>query len=372
MRLLSAHLQRFRNITLGELDFAPHFTALVGANGQGKTNTLEALYLIAALRPLRNVTRRALIQADAPDARIDIRVERADTGLEHALGLGLKGQTRSLEKDDNKVEASAFIGTFVAVAFTPDDLSLGKGSPDGRRKFLDRALLNIRPSYLQRALRYQKAVKDRNRLLAEEGPDDMVDAFDAVIAAEGAAIAVARASYVQEIGPKISRHFDRIAQPAPALSVRYDSSLNEALDPSSEDQTRAAFLERLFARRSSDRRRKTTSVGPHLDDLVFLLDERPVRERASQGQHRAIVLALKLAELTHLADRLGEPPVLLLDDMSSELDAERSLQLFTAVSQLEGQVVLTSTEAPNALSALLGDTHEIAVYGVEAGRLTRR
>lgn len=372
MRLLSARLQRFRNITDAEIELAPHFTALVGANGQGKTNALEALYLIAALRPLRNVTRRALIQNDAEEARIDVCVERADTGLEHALGLALQGRSRTLEKDDKKVDATAFIGTFVAVAFTPDDLSLGKGSPDGRRKFLDRALLNIRPSYLQRALRYQKAIKDRNRILVDDGPDEMIDAFDAIIAGEGAAIAVARATYVEDLAPKISRHFERIAQPAPSLCVRYDSSLKDALDPSSEEETRAAFHRKLFDRRGYDRRRKTTSLGPHLDDLVFTLDECPVKERASQGQHRAIVLALKLAELTHLADRLGEPPVLLLDDMSSELDAERSAQLFSSVSQLEGQVVLTSTEPPAALSALLGSTHEIAVYGVDSGRLTRR
>jgi DNA replication and repair protein RecF len=360
MRLLSARLENFRNLAAAELEFSPHFTALIGPNGQGKTNTLEALYSVAALRPLRNVQRRALIRAGETKARVDVKVERSDTGLTHALGMEVEARSRQLQKDDKNCDAGAFIGTFVAVAFTPDDLSLGKGSPDGRRRFLDRALLDLRPSYLQRALRYQKAIKDRNRLLADEGSDETLDAFDQVIASEGAAISVARAQYIEEVAPKIVRHFERIAQPAPPLRIRYDSSLEDALDLTSEIQTRDAFLQRLFERRGSDRRRKTTSIGPHLDDLRFSLDGTAIKERASQGQHRAIVLALKLAELTHLTDRLGEPPVLLLDDMSSELDAERSEQLFRSVSQLEGQVVLTSTQPP-ALTA--------RVYRVENGAL---
>ena len=238
------------------------------------------------------------------------------------------------------------------MSFTPDDLSLGKGSPEGRRKFLDRAMLDLRPSYLQRALRYAKAIKDRNRILIDEGSDEMLDAFDRIIATEGSAICAARAEYVEEVAPKIVRHFERIAQPAPALRIAYDCS--------PEAMKEETFLQALFDRRLNDRRRKQTSVGPHLDDLVFTLDGASIKDRASQGQHRAIVLALKLAELTHLTERLGEPPVLLLDDMSSELDAERSEQLFRSVSQLEGQVIMTSTQTP-ALAA--------RIYRVENGKL---
>jgi DNA replication and repair protein RecF len=360
MRLVHARLENFRNIEHAELELAPHFTALVGPNGQGKTNALEALYSVAALRPLRNVNRRALIRAGEARARVEVTVERASTGLSHALAMQLEGRNRSLEKEGKPCEASSFIGTFVAVSFTPDDLALGKGSPDGRRRFLDRALLDLRPSYLQRALRYTKAIKDRNRVLADEGSDDLLDAFEQVIATEGAAISIARHQYIEEVAPKIVRQFERIAQPAPALAVAYESALSDGLEPESEDKTRDAFLERLAVRREADRRRKTTSVGPHLDDLLFTLDGSPIKDRASQGQHRAIVLALKLAELTHLAERLGEPPVLLLDDMSSELDAERSEQLFKSVSQLEGQVVLTSTQEPKL---------DARVYRVDNGKL---
>ena len=362
MRLHHARLENFRNIESAEVHFSPHFTAVVGPNGQGKTNFLEALYWVAGLRSLRNVPRRALIRHGAEAARIQVTLERADTGLTHTLSVELRGTTRTLKKDEQATEASRFIGTFVAVAFTPDDLSLGKGSPDGRRKFLDRALLNIKPSYLKRALRYQKGVKDRNRVLADDGSDEILEAFDEVVATEGAAVTVARAQYTDQITGMIARHFSNIAAPAPTLGVHYESSLKDALIKDSEVQTKEAFLARLKARRAHDRRRRTTSTGPHLDDLVLTFDGTPIKERASQGQHRAIALALKMAELSHLSQQLGEPPVLLLDDMSSELDQQRSGQLFEAVERLEGQIVVSSTEVPK----LVAD-----IYDVNAGALTK-
>jgi DNA replication and repair protein RecF len=215
-------------------------------------------------------------------------------------------------------------------------------------------------------MRYARALKDRSRLLHEQGPDDVLDAYDHVLANEGAAIAVARAEYVRELAPRVEAKFMEIATPAPPLTLLYESTLGEVVESGDEKNVRDRFLEELGARRMTDRRRKTTSVGPHLDELAMTLDRAPVRDRASQGQHRAIVLALKLAEITHLAERLGEPPILLLDDMSSELDPSRSRQLYDAVGRLDGQVILTGTEEPRALD------RPAVVYDVRDGRLTRR
>jgi DNA replication and repair protein RecF len=368
MRLLSARIRDFRNIESAELELAPRFTALIGGNGQGKTNALEALYLISALRPLRNVPRSALFRNGTTNARVEVAVERDATGLRHDLAIELKGNSRVVEKDQKRTDTAHFLGTAVAVAFTPDDLSLGKGSPEGRRRFLDRALLNVRPSYLTRALRFQKAVKDRNRVLVEQGSDQVLDAYDQVIALEGAAIMVDRARYVRELAPLALEHFRRIADPAPPLSLRYAPSFEEGLDPESEEKTRVAYLEKLGRRRVVDRQRRSTTVGPHHDDLELDLEGERVKDRASQGQHRAIALALKIAELIDLAGRLGEAPVLLLDDMSSELDPVRSRQLFDSVRRLEGQVILTGTEPPKSLE--LGS--ELVEYEVMGGRFTRR
>lgn len=368
MRLLQASIRNFRNLESAELEFGPRFTALIGQNGQGKTNTLEALYLIAALRPLRNVPRSALIRHGAEATQVEVTVDRQSTGLTHALSLSLKGNSRVLQKDGKKAETGGFLGHAVTVAFTPDDLALGKGSPEGRRRFLDRALLNVRPAYLVRALRFQKAIKERNRVLVDQGKDEVLDAYDQVIATEGAGIMVERARYIQELGPRAAGHFARIAAPAPSLSLAYAASLDEGLDPNSEERTREAYLAKLLRRRPLDRKRRTTSVGPHHDDLELMLDGHRVKDRASQGQHRALALALKLAELTDLAERLREPPILLLDDMSSELDPVRSGQLFDCVRRLEGQVILTSTEPPRGLEA----SGHLVEYDVAQGQVTRR
>ncbi len=372
MRFLSAHLTDFRNIRSAEIDFSRSFTALIGPNGQGKTNAIESLYLVAALRPLRSVPRRALIHTEAQRTEVAVQVDVATTGLQHQLSVALEGASRTLVKDDKKVPASSFLGHAVAVAFTPDDLVLAKGGPDGRRRFLDRALLNIRPAYLERAMRYAKAVKDRNKVLAEHGSDTMIDAFDEVIAAEGAAIMTARAQYVREVGDRVVENFERICTPAPLLKIRYAPSLSRGLEIDDVEATRVAFLEELGGRRGLDRQRRKTTVGPHLDDLTLHIAGKSARERASQGQHRALVLALKLAEITHLAEQLEEPPILLLDDMSSELDQTRSRQLFESVAKLEGQVILTSTEEPASLKALLSDPDDLRIYDVDGGSIRAR
>jgi DNA replication and repair protein RecF len=372
MRILSIAIERFRNICAAELEPTPHFTALIGPNGQGKTNTLEAIYLVAALRPLRPVQRRALIQSGSPRARVAMRVERRSTGLIHDLEVALEGRGRELKKDGKIADTASFLGHAVAVAFTPDDLSLPKGGPEARRRFLDRALLNLKPSYLSRALRYSKAIKERNRLLATGGLDSVLDAYDEVIAEEGSAIMIARAEYASEIAARVEAEFEGIAHPAPKLALAYSSTLDRDLEAGSHTATKARFLERLAIKRSDDRRRKATSVGPHLDDLEITLDGVLVKERASQGQHRAIVLALKLAEIAHLSERLGEPPILLLDDMSSELDHDRSEQLFEAIGRREGQVILTSTEEPKALIARLGSSAPLKTYDVSEGGLRAR
>lgn len=366
MRLLSVGLERFRNIAHAELELTPTFNVLVGPNGQGKTNTLEAIYLLSALRPLRSVQRRALIEHGHEEAKLSARVERASTGLTHDLAMTLAARARTLEKDQKRCEATAFLGVAVAVAFTPDDLQLPKGGPDARRRFLDRALLNIRPSYLAKAMRYARALKERGRVLHEQGGDDVLEAYDQVLATEGSAIAIARAAYVRELAPRVEKKFEEIATPAPALAMRYESTLGAIVDGEDEKAVRDRFLEELGARRATDRRRKTTSIGPHLDELAMTLDRAAVRDRASQGQHRAIVLALKLAEITHLAERLGEAPILLLDDMSSELDPQRSRQLYDAIGRLEGQVLLTGTEEPRSLERVG------AVFEVSEGRIARR
>ena len=162
------------------------------------------------------------------------------------------------------------------------------------------------------------------------------------------------------------------ADPAPPLEVRYRSTVGGDLVASSVDDTKASFAELLAARRGQDRRRHTTSVGPHLDDLELLVDGNAARVHASQGQHRAIVLAIKLAEIRHLSAVMDEPPVLLLDDISSELDAARSAQLFDTVAELDAQVILTTTDLGQVPRTVLDRLGPARLYDVSAGTLALR
>jgi DNA replication and repair protein RecF len=372
MRVLSAHVSNFRNIESAKLVFSEGVTALIGPNGQGKTNLIEALYCVAALRPLRSVTRANLIRSGESKAEVDLKVHRGSTGLEHQLYQGLSSGGRHLRKDGKACTAKQILGTFTVVAFTPDDLEISKGSPDLRRKFVDRAILNTRPAYLETALAYSRAVKSRNKLLADDGDENLLDAYDESVAQYGAKIVVQRKKYAQELGPDIIRFFEEIAQPCPKLSIEYASSIDEIIDLDSVENTAEKFVELLHSRRQKDRWRKTTSKGPHLDDLKMSFDGTAMRTRASQGQHRALVLAIKLAEIVHLERSLGEAPVLLLDDISSELDAVRSEQLFLQISALNAQLILTTTHESQIPSIIRSALEPTRIYDVHGGKLSPR
>lgn len=365
MRIQAARFLDFRNIESAHISFSPRLTALIGQNGQGKTNLLEGLYSVAALRPLRSVPRPNLIRSGRASAEVEATVESGTTGLVHQLAVKLDARGRTLMKDEKRSEAASFLGHLVAVAFTPDDLEISKGGPDARRRFLDRAILNTRPAYLERALRYARAVKARNKLLQSNADPALLDAYDEAVAQPGAELTAQRAAYVRLLGPRVVQIFSEIARPAPELKVEYASSIGEAGEGVAELTTR--FREALARRRKHDLLRKTTSLGPHLDDLQLSLGGASTRLRASQGQHRALVLALKLAEIRHLTETLGEPPVLLLDDISSELDHQRTEQLFHSIEPLQGQVVLTTTDEQHleGLRPLLG--HAPLKYAVAGG-----
>ncbi len=361
MLLQSVEVRGFRNLSHVAIGPGPHWTALLGENGQGKTNLLEALYLAASLRPLRPASRRALVQAGSTSASITANVAHRSTGLVHEIGYHLDGAKRRLSMDGKPCTVDRYLGGLVTVAFMPDDLELSKGGPDNRRRFLDRGLLNMKPAYLRLALRYARALRDKNRLLTRGATNGEIDAFDEVLAHEGARVVAERMSFVSTVAPLVSERFAQIAHPAPKLAVRYRASVEGG-----PEEIRAT----LAAHRAKDRARGRTSAGPHLDDLELSLDGAPARERASQGQHRAIALALKLAELQTAVDSLGEPPVLLLDDMSSELDARRTRHLFDVVQLLSVQVFLTATEPPRGLfDAISAAGRSVVIQDVRGGAL---
>jgi DNA replication and repair protein RecF len=274
-------------------------------------------------------------------------------------------------------------GGMAVVAFTPDDLSLVRAGPEGRRRLLDRAVQNRHPSHLQDSRDYLRALKSRNELLRQGAPDALREAFDRPLALAGARIRRRREEILGEIEPHALRAFSQVARGEKPLGLRYrvsgSESGREEIPASAErvrtdDQLCDELLLALQSRLPRDRMRGYTSPGPHADDLEIALGDAPARAFASQGQARAIVLAFKIGEIENLRQKQGRAPLLLLDDVSSELDPERNAFLMRYLSALQGQVLLTTTDAAHlvqALSAPLDATNSaresVRLYRVSAG-----
>jgi DNA replication and repair protein RecF len=364
MRLLALEVRDFRNIEAAELEPAERATVISGPNGQGKTNLLEAIYLLATLRPLRASRFAELLRFGQPRGRVAGRF--AIGGAERSIAVEVTDRGREAFVDGKPVRTlSDYFGGLSVVAFTPDDLSVIKGGPDGRRKLLDRAVFNRFPAHLEASRDYQRALKQRNRLLKEGAQPALLDAYGEALAKAGARVVVRRHALVTELAPRAGRIFEAIASGDGGLAMRYMPGALPGEVLGDEAGCAAALLAALRRRTARDVERGFTSVGPHADDLELLLAGRPARGFASQGQQRAIVLALKIAEIENLREALGRPPLLLLDDVYSELDPARNAYLMQSLRDSDLQVCLTTTDERLVREAAGEDAR---LFSVRAGR----
>ncbi|HEU4384902.1 MAG TPA: DNA replication/repair protein RecF [Anaeromyxobacteraceae bacterium] len=342
MHLVTLEVHDFRNVERASLAPSRGTTVLHGPNGQGKTNLLEAIYLLATLKPLRAARLAELVRFGASRARVSAAVEAA--GGERRLWVEVEAGGRQAFLDGKPVDRpEAYLEGQAAVCFTPDDLLLVKGGPLLRRRFLDRAAFNRWPAVLGEAREYLKALRERNAALRGDSPE-VEESFRAALARAGARLLRRRQALVAELAPRLAGAFASIAGPeAPLARLRYRPAAG--MPPEGEEAALERRLGEILALRlASDRIRGYTSVGPHMDDLTLALDERGARAYASQGQQRALVLALKIAEIDNLRAAMGRPPLLLLDDVSSELDPEKSRLLLRYLADLRAQAFLTTTD----------------------------
>jgi len=265
--------------------------------------------------------------------------------------VSIRDGSRSARLDGKPVrDPDELFGGIAVVAFTPDDLWLVKGSPDGRRRLVDRAVQNQMPAHLADSREYLRALKARNQLLREGARDDLRDAFDVPLARLGARIRMRRERLLDSLRGPAARAFAEVTREDAPLSLMYQASGRESdglgveAALSGEAELEARLLAALERRLPRDGERGYTSVGPHADDVAVSLGEQPARTFASQGQARAAILAFKIAEIESLRAAQGRAPLLLLDDVSSELDPERNAFLMRYLGSLGGQVVLTTTD----------------------------
>ncbi len=343
MRLRAVHLQDFRNIAFTSLRFEGPRQFLLGPNGQGKTNLLEAVGLLTALRSFRTQELRPLIRQGQSEARLRFELDHERDGPCDVL-VSLKSGEREVSVNEALLPRLAdFVGRFPAVVFSSEDIQLLRGAPALRRKLLDLTLSVADPAYFAALRRYHQALKGRNALLRDpRATDAALASFEHPLAPEAASLAARRAAGVGELAEDLRAAYAMLsgaaAEEAPDIVYRPDVA----------DVGDTEGFARLFAsNRARDREALTTSRGPHRDDLTFRLKGRAARDFASEGQQRGLVVALRLAQATFFARRTGIQPLVLADDVLGELDPVRREGFWRAVGS-GMQVVATGTEPPAA------------------------
>jgi len=346
-------LQRYRNLEAVDVELGPRFSVFSGHNGAGKTNLLEAIHLIATLRSFRTSEITALIQRGAHMATIAIDGLDPTVDVKCRLLVKLERQgntTRRLPMLDGKLvrPASAFYGRVRAVLFTPEDLGVLRGPPVGRRNLIDRMVFAHERSHIEDVQIYEKLLRSRNHLLKDDRSHpverrNLLETYERELSRVGAKVWTRRIDALATIEQPFRAAFQAIDRAGQPCGLQADLAYLPRLGDVAAQERERALLAGFEQRRHHDEQRGTTSIGPHTDDVQVTLDGTDVSTFASQGQLRALMLAFKLAELRCVRDLLGFPPVLLLDDVSSELDPERTEHLFDELDRLTGQCILTTT-----------------------------
>jgi len=365
MHVSHLELSNVRSFRRLELALAPGIHVVVGSNASGKTNLLEAIAMLATTRGVRGGSDGELISWDAvredplPAARLAAQVESngGRTSIEitviaraGGLAANVDAPTASRRFRVNGVarRASDLIGRLRVVMFSADDIAIIDGSPSGRRRFLDITLSQLDGRYVRALQRYGRVVQQRNSLLRQfqgrrHDPTEL-EFWDGELATAGAVILGGRARLLCELGKEAAARHAELSTGSAPLEIAYRPAVPDGLDVGQpEEALEAALREALEQGRAHDVRRGVTQIGPHRDDVAFLLGGHDAGAYASRGEQRTVALALRLAEVALSTSRTGEPPLLLLDDILSELDEERRARVIHAAYDVD-QVLITTPD----------------------------
>ena len=357
MHLAHLRLRDFRNYTRLDVDFAPGFHLLLGDNAQGKTNILEAVYLMATLRSFRGVGGAQMIRHGAKGYFVGGNVVGQG---DHEIKMYWALRERKLALDGQPVKKLAdYLGALRTVVFCTEDLQLVKGSARARRRFVDLLLAQTQPGYLPLLQRYMHTVRARNALLKHRTTDEAaLESFSAELVELGNEIIRARRGLAPKFSPLARLAYRRISNDAEELRIEYQPSVKNDF---------AVELAQSHAREKTFR---ATLVGPHRDEVQLLLNEKSAAQFGSEGQKRTLAIALKMAQAEYLAGIHGRAPILLIDDVMGELDVKRRsglLPLLEHARKASGQVFMTCTEEnwPSELGK------DLSRWQVKAGTLLR-
>lgn len=375
-RVERLRLRHFRNYEDETVELGPGLTVLTGRNAQGKTSLLEAVATLALTRSPRAASALELVRWGDTGCLVQARIERPDGPV--ALDMRVERVAGSVDRvvrrtlvDGDERPARELLGVCPVVLFWPEDLQLVKGGPDARRRLLDIVLGQTDRRVAAELIRYRRVLEQRNALLKQvrqgAAPAGSLQGFTHELVRCGGYIQVARLRLCTQLGALAATALGELSARGEELTMAYVAEGIEQVTDDTEHAA-AALAAVLASRRGEELARGVTVAGPHRDDVTILMNSRPARSAASQGQQRSAVLAIKLAEVRYVGSAAGMSPVLLLDDVLSELDAGRRSRLLELLGATDrhGQALLTTTEDAAVDIATLGAARRLVV---EAGRV---
>ncbi len=357
MRVRSIEIKGFRNLkkTSLEFDSSSNVLALVGENGHGKTNILEALFLLSISKSFRTRENEDMIGFDKDFCSLKAEVEQGSETFTLELIVTRQPARKVLKINGVQKKAAEFMGHLNTVFFSPDDIGMIHLSPSVRRRYLDLLLSQLDRDYLDTSLKYQQALKQRNSLLKRimdgQAKEEELTFWDEQLADLGSKIMQKRLVVVENINTKASTYYHQVSGQFDKLTIQYKPSADGDLLPA------------LQKTHSRDIATGNTNKGPHRDDLIFLCNDRDMAAFASRGEWRSLVLTLKFSEIDLLKESKGFYPILLLDDVFSELDDSRQKILFNVLKNTQTFITTTHREFLDVIDG------EKTVYGVEEGEV---
>ena len=362
MEIKSIKLTNYRNYTEERVYFSPKLNVLLGKNAQGKTNLIEAIYFCSIAKSPRTKREAELIkwEKEASNILLEYKTKAGDKKID--VTLKRKGKKIIKLNRINILKIADLVGAVKCVYFSPDELKLVKDVPQDRRKFLDTDISQLNKNYFYNLIKYNKILDSRNKLL-KEGHNSVnitetLDIWSRQLANVGAKIIVKRIEFLNKLKNYAKRSHNYLTSNTECLDLNYQGILGET-----ESEIEQKLLEEYKNSTEKDLKLGYTTVGPHRDDIEMLVDNVDIRTFGSQGQHRTVALSLKLAELEIFKDESGEYPILLLDDVLSELDKERQSKLLEITNKI--QTILTTTN----VNEYLLDT--ATIIRVEDGKVIR-
>ena len=370
MKLTNLQLQNFRNYESVQLEFTDGVHVFIGENAQGKTNLMESIYALAMTKSHRTTNDKELIGWNKEFATIKGTVEKTATKTNLELQFSKKGKIAKVNYLEQK-RLSSYLGNLNVILFAPENLTLVKGSPQNRRKFVDMELGQMSSLYLYDLVEYNRVLKQRNTYLKQlaikkKQPDEYLEVLSEMLSELASKIVFHRLDFMKQLEALAIPIHDQLSLGREKFSVSYQATI-PLEDGLTASQMKEIYIDQFKKNQTREADQATTLIGPHRDDLIFYLNEVPVQTYGSQGQQRSTVLSLKLAEIELMKLSTGEYPLLLLDDVLSELDDDRQTHLIKAIEN-KVQTFITTTSLDGIKQQFI---NEPVVIPIEKGTILK-